>query len=308
MPFRGLRLSDRTVSRLMNRSTGRLLLWLTLLGALATGREAEPAAPVPATPRRIVALAPSAAEILVALGAADRVVGVSDFAKDIPEVASRERVGGFRPDIERVLALRPDLVVVSKDGTDRTAHDQLVRLKVPLLVTSGNTLDGVFSDIENVGRAIGEEVRAKDLVERLRTRVKAVAGRLARREPVARESPVLVLIWPDPPVVAGPDSFIGDLLRQGGIRSAVPAKAGEWPRVSLETIASWGPDLLVHPETEENRDVFKKALKGNPQWKVVRAYSEGRIVSVPGAWLERPGPRLVDALEHLAAQLEAAKR
>lgn len=262
-------------------------------------RGAASVRPVPA--RRIAALAPSAVEILVALGAAGRVAGVSDFASDIPEVAGKPRLGGFHPDVERVLALRPDLVIVSKDGTDRAVHDQLVRLKAPLLVTSGHTLDGVFGDIEAVGRAIDEEKRARDLIGDLKRRVAAVRERAASRPAT---QPVLVLIWPDPPVVAGPESFIGDLLRQGRITNAVPDGAGEWPRVSLETITSWSPAVLVHPETPENREVFRKALGGYPQWKVVRAYRDGRILSIPGAWLERPGPRLVDALERLAALLE----
>jgi iron complex transport system substrate-binding protein len=272
------------------------------------GVVASAAPAIAGRPERIVALAPSAAEILVALGAAGRVVGISDFAKDIPEVSGSVHLGGFRPDLERVLSLRPDLVVVSKDGTDKNSFDQLVRLKVPILVTSGNTLEGVFSDIQIVGMAIGEEKRARELILVLKRRVAKVRATLASR-PAGRPIPtVLVLIWPDPPVVAGPSSFIGDALKQAGIPSAVPGEAGEWPRVSLETIASWNPGVIIHPETEENRDVFQRAMTGNAQWKVVSAFMRGNVRSIPGAWLERPGPRLVDALERLAAQLEAGRK
>ena len=90
----------------------RAVFALALLGAPVS---------TPAPPRRIVALAPSAAEILFALGAAPRVVGVSDFARDLPAAAGKTRLGGFAPDLERVVALAPDLVVVSRDGTDRAA-------------------------------------------------------------------------------------------------------------------------------------------------------------------------------------------
>jgi len=255
-------------------------------------------------PRRVVALAPSAAEILFALGAAGRVVAVSDFAASLPEAAGKTRVGGFTPDVERVVALAPDLVVVSRDGTDRAAYDRLVALRLPILVTSGRTLEGVFEDVLSVGRAIGEEPRALALVASLRSRVTAAveAGRGARR---GRPLPsAAVLIWPDPPIVAGPASFVGDLLRVAGIPNAAPPSAGEWPRVTLETVAAWNPGVLVRPETKENAAAFARGLS-DPRWRLVPAAAKGRVLTLPGDWLERPGPRLVDALESLLSRLSA---
>ena len=92
-------------------------LAVSLVAALLAGPEAAAVDP----PHRVVALAPSAAEIVYALGAADRVVGVSDFAADLPESKGKTLVGGFSPDLERIAALKPDLAVVSRDGTDRRA-------------------------------------------------------------------------------------------------------------------------------------------------------------------------------------------
>ncbi len=269
------------------------------------------ASPEAARPRavRVVALAPSAAEILYALGAASRVVAVSDFAASLPESAGKARVGGFTPDVERVVALSPDLVVVSRDGTDRAAYDRLVALHLPVLVTQGRSLEGVYEDILAVGRALGEEGRAAPLVASLRARVAAAVT--SSRERVAasgRPLPtVAVLIWPDPPVVAGPSSFVGDLLRVGGIPNAVPASAGEWPRVTLETMTAWNPGVLVRPETRENAAAFSRGLS-DPRWRLVPAAAAGRIVPVPGDWLERPGPRLVDALEAILARLVPAPK
>src|SRR5664280_1824558 len=116
--------------------SGRLGLLSLGLALLASPVPTRP----PAPPRRVVALAPSAAEILFALGAAPRVVGVPDFADDLPEAAGKARVGGFAPDLERVVSLAPDLVVVSKDGTDRAAYEKLEALGLTVVVTSGATL------------------------------------------------------------------------------------------------------------------------------------------------------------------------
>ena len=110
----------------------------------------------------------------------------------------------------------------------------------------------------------------------------------------------VVLEWPDPPVVAGRGTFVGDVLARAGFTNAVPASAGDWPRVSLETLAAWNPDLVVRPATVENDVAFRAALGGGA-FRVVPAVREGRVATLPGDLLERPGPRLVDALERLAA-------
>ena len=153
-----------------------------------------------------------------------------------------------------------------------------------------------------MGAALGAGRQAEELISSLRARVNRARDRIARS---ARQRPaptVLILIWPDPPVVAGPSSYLGDLLRQAGLKNAAQ-EGQEWPRVSFETLAQWDPGLIVRPETKENADVFRKALGANPLWQLVGAARNGRMVSIPGNWLERPGPRLVDALEALADRI-----
>lgn len=219
-----------------------------------------------------------------------------DFAGDLPEASGKTRVGGFAPDLERVVSLEPDLVVVSKDGTDRAAFEKLETLGYPVVVTAGTTLDGVLEDVIRVGHALGEYDRAAALVGALTRRI-AAAEALGRAGPHRR---AVALIWPDPPVVAGAATFVGDVLSRAGFVNVVPKSAGDWPRVSYETLASWNPDVVVRPETSENSAAFARAFAG-ARWRLVPAVREGRIVVLPGGLLERPGPRLVEALERLAA-------
>ena len=268
---------------------GLLSLGLALLAFPAPTRS-------PAPPRRVVALAPSAAEILFALGAAPRVVGVPDFADDLPEAAGKTRVGGFAPDLERIVSLAPDLVVVSKDGTDRAAYEKLEALGLTVVVTSGTTLAGVLEDVARVGHALGEDDHARAFVLSLTKRI-AAAEALGRAHPRAR---ALALIWPDPPVAAGAGTFVGDVVQRAGFTNVVPESAGDWPRVSFETLAAWNPDLVIRPETPENAEAFARAFS-DARWRLVKAVSAGRVVVLPGSLLERPGPRLVEALERLAA-------
>lgn len=257
-------------------------------------------------PQRIVALAPSAAEILFALGAGEMVVAVPDLAADLPGAAGKASIGGFIPDLERVVALSPDLVVASRDGTDLAAYEKLRALGIPVLATEARSLDGVLLDIRRVGEAIGKAGEAERVVLALSARIAAAEKRAAgRKGPRPR---VLVVIWPDPPVVAGPATFIGDLLVRARLENVVSDKGGEWPRVSDETLAGWDPDVVIRPETPENAAVFTRLFASDGRWQRVGAIRGGRILSVPGVFLERPGPRLVDALERLAALPAAGER
>jgi iron complex transport system substrate-binding protein len=263
------------------------------------------ACPVTAAPRRVVVLAPSAAEIVYALGAAPLVVGVSDFAADLRESRGKARLGGFAPDLERIAALAPDLAVVSRDGTDRRAAERLTALGIPVVVTDATSLSGVWTDVRRVGAALGRPGEAERLVAGLSGRVARAEARAPRRADVPRPR-ALAVIWPDPPVVAGPATFVGDVLARAGLANVVPASAGEWPRVSHETLVAWDPRVVVRPETAENRGAFEASFAPGSRWRLLGAVREGRVVVLPGEWIERPGPRLVDALEALVDKLGAA--
>ena len=273
-------------------------LALALAGALLA--LASPAAAAP--PRRVVALAPSAAEIVYALGAAGSVVGVSDYAADLPESKGKTLLGGFVPDLERIASLSPDLAVVSRDGTDRRAAERVAALGIRVVVTDATSLAGVYADIRRVGEALGRGPAAERLVASPERRTAAARERSPALRRPGRWS-VLALIWPDPPVVAGPATFVGDLLEKAGLVNVVPSSAGAWPRVSHETLVAWNPRFLLKPETPENRAAFSAAFAPGTRWGLLPAVREGRVLALPGAWLERPGPRLVDALEALVEKL-----
>jgi iron complex transport system substrate-binding protein len=194
------------------------------------------------------------------------------------------------------VSLAPDLVVVSKDGTDRAAFEKLEALGLAVVVTAGTTLGGMLEDVVRVGHALGEDERAAAVVTALARRI-AAAEALGRARPRRR---AVALIWPDPPVAAGDGTFVGDVLSRAGFSNVVPKSAGDWPRVSFETLASWDPDLVIRPDTRENAGAFTRAFT-DTRWRLVPAVRDGRVVVLPGGLLERPGPRLVEALERLAA-------
>jgi len=152
--------------------------------------------------------------------------------------------------------------------------------------------------VEHLGSALGAEKSAAMLAEDLRTRLADLDRRLAGAAPRR----VLFVVWTDPLISVGRDTFIADALRRAGGRSVVDTKA-EWPHVSMEEIVRLQPEVLVFASAHAGstqRDI--DALRTRPGWRNLAAMQHGNIVVVSDA-INRPAPRLVDAIEHLARAL-----
>ena len=270
-----------------------------LLAALACrGRDSENAAAKPSaaprpSPRRVVALAPSLTEIVFALGAGDTLVGVSEYS-DYPEAARKiPRVGGLEVDPEKVAALSPDLVLAIAEGRGRASVSALEGAGIPVAVLPSGSLDAVLEDIQAVGERLGRRTQAEELVDRLSRRRRAV------RESAPKNGPrTLLLVWPDPPQAAGGGTFLNDVLTETGARNLVGDRSG-WPVLSAEYLATAPVDLLVVPESEQTKGAYERAFREGPLSR--GPVSRTRVLRLDESALTRPGPRVFDALERLAA-------
>jgi ABC-type hemin transport system substrate-binding protein len=255
---------------------------------------AAPGGDSPRFPHRVVALAPNLTEIVFALGAGNRLVGVSQGSDYPPEARRIPRIGGLTPDLERIVALRPDLVVATTEGNPEWAVDRLRGLRIPVLVTSGRSLPEVFEAILSVGSALGKSARAKSLVGSLRRRRDFVLEQARTHRP----RPALFLVWPDPPQVAGGGSFGDRLIADAGGRNLAAGLPG-WPVVSREFLLKMPADaVVVYPDEADTRARFAAAL-AVPGPLFPFATRAPRCVGVEASLLERPGPRSLDALERL---------
>lgn len=267
-------------------------------GAIWIG--APPAAP----PRRIVTLAPSLTDVVVALGHADRVVGVTRY-DDAPEVARAARVGGFLdPNPEAILALDPDLVLWVTDGGALPAIRELAELArarhgrpFPILAVPVVSVADVLAAARIVGDALGDPAGGARLARDLDAavaRVRARAAGLPRRR-------VLFVVGREPLVVAGPGSFPDALVRIAGGENVVGG-ARPWPVWPLEKAVAADPDLVVDAAVNEPAEGIR-ALAAIP------AVRRGAVVRLPDDDALRPGPRMVHGLERLLAAIhpEAAR-
>jgi len=211
-------------------------------------------------PRRIVSLVPSTTETACALGCADRLVGVTRFCVHPAEViAGLPKVGGTKDVItERVAALRPDLILGNCEENTREIFDALAPI-APVYAAFPKTVDGAIRDLVRLAEAL--DVDAGPLVARIE----------ASRTPLPRTPRIraLYLIWRDPWMAAGPDTFISDMLAQAGLINALPAGGARFPTVNVDAIAELAPDVVLlssEPFPFAARHVVELAdLTGLPQ-------------------------------------------
>jgi len=253
---------------------------------------------VPLHPERIVSLAPNLTETVYAIGAGDRLVGDTTYC-DYPEAAKAvAKVGDtLHPSLERIIALRPQLILVSTASQLETFTDQLQERCISVYVTDPHDLEAVFRSIKQLGELLDEPEHAGKLVEDLRARATAV-------EQTVIDQPRLKLFYQlsrAPLYTAGQESFVTDLIRRAGGESVTASVAGAWPRYSDEAALAAHPEAIIMASEDAmgtaSKTELAEPLKHSP------AAQSGRVYTINGNLLSRPGPRLVDGLEEMAHAL-----
>lgn len=254
---------------------------------------------VPAKIERFISLAPNLTEIAYAVGAGDRLVGNTTFC-DYPEQAKKvQKVGDtLQPSIERILALRPQLVLVSTASQLETFTKQLDEHGIAVYVTDPRDLEGVFRSILSVGDLLNESAAASESVKQLRARSEIVERAVAGLAPVS----VFFQLSGQPLYTAGRSSFVTNLIERAGGRSVTSDVEEAWPRLSDERALASRPEALIMLSGDAmgaaaNTKVAA-ALRNSP------AVQNGRVYLIDGDLLTRPGPRLVDGLEQIAHALQ----
>ncbi len=251
---------------------------------------------VPLRPRRIVSLAPSVTDSLFALGAEDRVVGVSDFCELPRGNRSIARVGGLlNPSLEVIRGLEPDLLIGTTSGNDPSLGRQAATLGLPLYTIDVPDVDRILDAIRDLALLLGEETRGHESAENLRTRLEAVRARVSKR----RSPRVLFIVWGEPLVVPGGSSFLNDALARSGGDSITADASAAWPSFDVESAIARAPEVIL---TTSRNSAFLDRLRHDPAWAGVPAVRTGRLIVV-GEAIERPGPRVISGIEEVAAAL-----
>ena len=263
---------------------------MTLVLALlvAAGPRQHLGPPAPAQVRRVVTLAPSLSEIVLALGAGDRLAGVTPFDDD-PRTAHLPRIGGYNdPQPEAVLAVRPDLVLCEPAPANRGPVETLARLGVPVEALPLATVAEIEGAIARVAELLGVPERGRALDERLE---KALADARAAAAGKPRVRAMLVFGL-EPLVVAGREGFAGELLEDAGGENVASGSDAPFFRMSAEAAVRAAPEVIVLCGVEV------------PQGRApVPGLDKARVATLRSTALLHPGPRIPQALGDLAAAL-----
>jgi iron complex transport system substrate-binding protein len=255
---------------------------------------------VPSTVNRIVSLAPNITETIYALGLEAKLAGDTDYC-DTPAAAKlKPHVGSMlNPSLEAIVALHPDLVLAAANSANRRETvDALARLGVAVYATDSRTVRGMFESIAHISNLAGAAEQGSALVARLQARLDALQTRLAERPLIH----VLFVVWEDPLITIGQNTFIADALRWSGAESVVIAKQ-DWPQLALEEVVRLQPEYIVFASGHSESSASQVSdLRSRPMWKGLRAVELGRVVNVSEE-IDRPAPGLIDAIEELAHKL-----
>jgi iron complex transport system substrate-binding protein len=246
-------------------------------------------------PRRIISLAPALTEMLYAIDLGPQVVGVSAYS-DFPAAAKTKPVVGdaLHVDEERIIALRPDLIVVAEGDQGRL--DRLRRLThAPVHLLPTRHVGDIWTNLRALGTLTGKATRAAEVSRNLQGQVRALT-KPKQMPPKA----VFYMVWDQPLMTAGQDSYLNDLIELAGGRNvAAGATQGSYPAFSWELLLAANPDVILGPGTLATG--LKDVAGRYPQLKAVRS---GHVRTLPDDVVSRPGPRVALAL----AAVEAAMR
>lgn len=257
-----------------------------LLSASAPVAWLGPKPPAPAT--RVVTLAPSLTETVLALDAGVALVGVSRFDEH-PAVQGLPRVGGFNDvAVEAVVALEPQLVVAQKAPANQKAVETLARLGIPVLAVPLTTIDDVAQAMTALGTALGREAEALAL----RDELSAARQRARAAQRPKKPRRVLFVYGYEPLVVAGPGSFAHELLEDCGVANAAQRAPTAYPTYSAERAVALAPDVVV-----DAADLHE----GRAALEALAPLAKARWVTLPDKALLQPGPGLAAALPRLCA-------
>jgi iron complex transport system substrate-binding protein len=248
-------------------------------------------------PARIVSLAPAMTEIIYALGLGERVVGVSNVCDRPPEVHNKPKVGGFaNPSLEAIVALHPDLVVMTSEGNPIAVAKRLKSLGISTYVFNTTRLTDLPVGIRDMGHVLGAKSAAERLAKSIETAIRDAKQSLGRGRTVANRKAVFI-IWPSPLVVAGSGTIINDAMTMNGLINIAADTKASYPNISMEALIGRQPDLILIGSAHDE-GMKKQSQELLQRLQMLDAVRKGRICYMGDA-LYRSGPRIPQGIAEL---------
>lgn len=247
-------------------------------------------------PKRIVSLAPNITEILFSLGLDEEIVGVSIHCNYPEKAKSRVRVGSYVSiDFERVISLKPDLVIATGAGNPREMVERLERLGFPTFAIFPKRFDDVLQSIHHLGQVVAREKEASSIIQSMKRRKERI---IEGTKDLPRPK-VFLQIGESPIVTVGKGSFGDDLIRLAGGENVAGREREMYPRLGMEEILKRSPEVILISSMNPRGD-YERAIREWERWKMIPAVKQGRIYLIDSDMIDRPSPRIIDGLEEMA--------
>lgn len=256
-------------------------------------------------PNQIISLAPSLTQTVFAIGAEDRLVGRTRFCLWPPEAVAIKSIGGPAvPEIESMMALKPDLILATI-LTPIEVVRQIEALEVPIAIFKQEGVEGTFSDMQVIGRLTGTAAQADAAIQKLEKRRRDLAEKV---DAIGMRPRTLLLYGVDGLYSAKVGTFPSDMIELAGGDNVVKTTASDWPRLSMESIIEWNPEVILvtlRISGEENKLVDKviAGWKEDTRWMTVSAVMNHRIYFLDDTLMSVPGPLMIETSEKIAKAL-----
>ncbi len=241
-------------------------------------------------PQRIISGMPSVTEMLFALDLGDRIVGVTSQCDYPPEARDKERVGGFFLNLEKVVSLKPDLIIMIQSAQKRDIR-KLKDFGLNVRTVDPVSVEGVVLTLLELGRLTGTEDRAKTVTAQMRGQIASLEAELTGRS----TKEVLVVVGFRPLIVVGQGNFINDLLGYARARNVVTQTAAVYPQLSFEKLLELDPEYIIVAETPFSDEIIGQ----DRRWQALSAVRNDRVLYIDADILSRPGPRVIQAIEKI---------
>lgn len=252
-------------------------------------------------PLRIVALAPHIVENLYAIGAGDLIVGTLDYA-DYPQEATKiERIGGYNGiSIEKLLMLKPDMVIAWKSGNQAEDLAQIKRLGIELHLSNPRSIEGVAKEILKLGQLTGRIEQSKKIAEAFTAKLNAIKAAQQNKTTLTG----FYQLWPEPMMTVSKNTWINQLIETCQVTNVFADSDTDYPQISIENVIVTKPQVIIIPDEKSKRVIPTVNWQ---QWPEIPAVKYEQFISVNADLLHRFSPRMLDGLAQMCDKVEVSR-
>ncbi|MGN7610707.1 cobalamin-binding protein [Magnetococcales bacterium HHB-1] len=253
---------------------------------------------LPEKAMRIISLAPHVTEMLFAIGAGERIIGAVNYSDYPPEAKKIPQVGGYhRLDLEKIYALKPDLIIAWSGGNEKHQVDTLQKLGFTLFISEPHRVRDVFHEMTQMARLTGTKEIADRVVKQLKTRWQMLHQRYAHKKPVR----VFYQLWNRPLMTINRDHLIRDLIHQCGGVNVFDHLNSLIPKIGVEAVIQANPDVIIASGMNESRPDWLDHWRG---WRTLTAVKGSHLYFIPPDLIQRHAPRVLQGAERMCKILE----